>query len=318
MKKLLTLAISCAILIFLYMRLDFAEFLESLRALDRKLLSFSLLLLVLLVFVSALRLRWLASLTEFKITARDAVAATFAANALNMFLPGKAGDILKASVLSENDTDKLPLSIGIGIWEKLAELSLLIILSGLAFAALKGKGGYALLMLGAGSAGLTLLLSRAVSKPLFYYIGFTRRFQPVWTDIQRSLMARPLATLGLLVLSTALWLLHLVQICLMAAALGMTGGPEFWIQVAANLPIAILAGLIPLTFSGVGTRDAMLVYLLAPVTSIETAAALGALFWLRYLVPGLMGLVAMPRFLRSSGKHAQQLRMQRLQEPPAQ
>ena len=54
------------------------------------------------------------------------------------------------------------------------------------------------------------------------------------------------------------------------------------------------------TMAGVGTRDAALVFLYAGLVGAETAAAIGVLFWLRYLVPGLIGLPVLPEFLRSA------------------
>ena len=86
-------------------------------------------------------------------------------------------------------------------------------------------------------------------------------------------------------------------IALMAAALGVSGSMELWTTLIALLPVAIVAGLVPLTFAGVGVRDAALVLLLSPYIGAPTAAALGVLFWLRYLVPGLLGSPLLPRFI---------------------
>ena len=61
----------------------------------------------------------------------------------------------------------------------------------------------------------------------------------------------------------------------------------------ANLalaPLAILAGLLPLTFAGIGTRDAALVFLYRPYFDAPTAAALGLLCTARYILPALAGL----------------------------
>jgi hypothetical protein len=90
----------------------------------------------------------------------------------------------------------------------------------------------------------------------------------------------------------------------MAAALGVEGPALVWAAVAARVPIAILAGLVPLTFAGVGTRDAALVVLLGPLVGADVAAALGVLFLLRYLVPGLLGVPLLPRVLRATASLA--------------
>jgi hypothetical protein len=48
--------------------------------------------------------------------------------------------------------------------------------------------------------------------------------------------------------------------------------------------------LFPLTFAGVGTRDAALVLFYAPYFASPTAAALGLLCTARYILPAIGGL----------------------------
>ena len=56
-------------------------------------------------------------------------------------------------------------------------------------------------------------------------------------------------------------------------------------------------GLLPLTFAGVGTRDAALVVFYAPYFDAPTAAALGLLCTARYLLPAMGGLPFAGRYL---------------------
>jgi len=87
--------------------------------------------------------------------------------------------------------------------------------------------------------------------------------------------------------SLFIWFLHLVQIWMFTLAIKTT------VPFLANLalsPLAILAGLLPLTFAGVGTRDAALVFFYAPYMSQPAGAALGGLCTLRYVLPALLGL----------------------------
>lgn len=68
----------------------------------------------------------------------------------------------------------------------------------------------------------------------------------------------------------------------------------------ANLalsPLAILAGLLPLTFAGVGTRDAALIAFYSPYFNAPTAAALGLLCTSRYLLPAIGGLPFLGQYL---------------------
>lgn len=69
------------------------------------------------------------------------------------------------------------------------------------------------------------------------------------------------------------------------------------IESLALSPLAILAGLIPLTFAGIGTRDAALVFLYAAFLSAPEAAALGLLCTARYFLPALAGLPFLNRYV---------------------
>ena len=302
MKKLLSIAVSFAILLLIYSQLDKAAFGAALMRTDPFLLGLSLVILVLLIFASALRLKQLGAAAEFPITANTAIQTIFAANALNLLLPGKLGDVLKASLMAADDKKRLPTAIALGIWEKLSELALLFLLAAPAFALQGGQYQMAAMTGLAGSAGLTVLLW---SPPLRWLPrGSVAEIGIAWTDLLRRLRSQPQSTIRVLLMSSFIWLTHLLQICIMVAALGVSGNVNLWLGIVALLPIAIFAGLLPLTFAGVGTRDAALVLLLGPSIGAETAAALGVLFWLRYLVPGLLGIYFLPRFFRVAAQHA--------------
>ena len=98
------------------------------------------------------------------------------------------------------------------------------------------------------------------------------------------------------VTSVFIWFLHLLQIWMFILAL------KAWAPFLANLalsPLAILAGLLPLTFAGVGTRDAALVLFYAPYFAAPTAAALGLLCTARYVLPAIGGLPFAGRYLQA-------------------
>ena len=108
-----------------------------------------------------------------------------------------------------------------------------------------------------------------------------------WSEMHRYFWESKARLLKVALTSIAIWLLHLLQIWMFILAL------RAWAPFLANLalsPLAILAGLLPLTFAGVGTRDAALVFFYAPYFDAPTAAALGLLCTARYLLPALAGL----------------------------
>jgi uncharacterized membrane protein YbhN (UPF0104 family) len=99
-----------------------------------------------------------------------------------------------------------------------------------------------------------------------------------WSDRRRALTTT--------MVSVALWAAHLVQIWLFARSLGSV--PLIGSMAAATL--AILAGLLPFTMAGIGSRDAALVVLFGSWLTGAQGAALGMLATMRYLLPAIAGL----------------------------
>ncbi len=97
--------------------------------------------------------------------------------------------------------------------------------------------------------------------------------------------------------SLALWTLHLLQIDLFLKAAGVHVA---WSEALARVPVAIFAGLAPVSFCGLGTRDSALVWMFADVASASAMAAVGLLTASRYLVPGAVGIP----FLALGGKRS--------------
>ena len=79
----------------------------------------------------------------------------------------------------------------------------------------------------------------------------------------------------------------------------------------ANLalaPLVILAGLLPFTLAGVGTRDAAIIVLYAPYMPPAVAAGLGILCTMRYVIPAIMGIP----FIGAYAKTVQSLKASRV------
>ncbi len=111
----------------------------------------------------------------------------------------------------------------------------------------------------------------------------------VWTDRKRLFYV--------VQMSLFIWFLHLLHIWMFIVAL------RAWPPFVASLglaPLAILAGLLPLTFAGVGTRDAALIFFFKDYFAAPTGAALGLLCTLRYVIPAVAGIPFFTRYLAYS------------------
>ncbi|NER83466.1 MAG: flippase-like domain-containing protein, partial [Leptolyngbya sp. SIO1D8] len=121
-----------------------------------------------------------------------------------------------------------------------------------------------------------------------------QKLQLSWNEMHDYFWSDKAQLLKVSLTSVFIWSLHLLQIWFFILAL------KAWAPFLVNLalsPLAILAGLLPLTFAGVGTRDAALILFYQPYFDEITGAALGLLCTSRYFLPAIGGLPFLGKFL---------------------
>lgn len=306
MRRLVGIAVSLGILALLYWRVDPKALLAVLGGSDPAWLALGVILMAPPLTVSACRLAALMP-RGTSLPLAEALRLVLIAGALNMVLPSKLGDIAKAWFMCQRGHLSGPAALSLTVYEKGWDLLALLAFCALGLLALP-KTEPILLPLAAAVAsglvlGLLLLLSGAFAR------GFFERAERIAPAALRqrlaSLALSWLAMLGNVLddrsrlrrvvgASLLIWLLHLIQIWVFILALG--GGVPL-VATLALVPLAIFAGLLPFTFAGIGTRDAALVFLLAPYLEAPVAAALGLLCTLRYVLPALAGLPFLSRSL---------------------
>lgn len=255
-----------------------------------------------------------AALSSGGVGAGEALRLLLAASTLNMVLPSKMGDLAKAWILRRDNAMTGGRALALVVLEKLLDLWSLMAVGALALALTRPElpGGevslvLALMVLWGASIGLLLpmLAGRRALVPLMLAV---QRFGKLhvriaalvadWDELIGWFWARPLRAVAMLAGSLILWLGHMVQIWLFAKAIG-----DVPLALTMGLAvIAILAGLLPFTFAGVGTRDAALVVLFAPFLDAGGAALLGLCATLRYLIPALAGLPFVSAFWQARPK----------------
>ena len=327
MKRLLSLVISLVILAILYSKIDTARLLPIFAGSDPLWMPLSLAMVVPLTLLTAWRLQQLmprAGVLGFG----EANRLILVASVLNLVLPSKMGDIAKAYFMRDRGQLSGSLAFSLVVFEKACDMLSLLLwcVFGLAWVKLSHSAALAsfhppawlqvprlvdrfgfsgdafffwmiaLIVGGCLLLGVLLLGSRRFAALFFATAarwapgkigGKFAKLGGSWREMHAYFWGskRRLATVALT--SVFIWFLHLLQIWMFILAL------QTWAPFLANLalsPLAILAGLLPLTFAGVGTRDAALVVFYAPFFSAPTAAALGLLCTARYLLPALGGL----------------------------
>ncbi len=326
MKRLLSLIISTVILCIIYSQINFAGLIAVFRNCHPVWMVVSLAMVVPITFFSSWRLQQIVP-SQVNLSLWEANKLILAASVLNMVLPSKMGDIAKAYFMRDGGTsskhhrsslgpDLQPpnhgkisgtLSLSIVVFEKACDFLSLLLWCGFGLLLYPVKGAFFVSMtvaiIGGFVMGVLILASRQFAQLFFGVAGRIapgkagaklRSLEADWGEMQAYFWSDRPQLLQITVTSVFIWLLHLLQIWFFILALNA------WVNPITNLalsPLAILAGLLPLTFAGVGTRDAALIFLYQPYFSEATGAGLGLLCSSRYLLPAIGGLPFLNQYL---------------------
>jgi uncharacterized protein (TIRG00374 family) len=317
LQRLISLSMSLLILAILYWKIDGRGLLQVLQTCNSLWLILSLGMVIPITLITSWRLQQLlptpARAPSHNPAPRpvlgfgEANRLILVASVLNMVLPSKMGDIAKAYFMRERGHLSGTLSLSLVIFEKACDMLSLLLWCAFGLLRYPRKdwlfGVMTVSVLGGLISGSLLLGSRAFARFFFtrgQALAPTRlraklaALQASWHEMHAYFWHDPKQFCKVTATSVCLWFLHLLQIWLFILALNA------WAPFVANLalsPLALLAGLLPLTFAGIGTRDAALVFFCQPFFDAQTAAALGVLCTSRYILPALAGLPFLRQYL---------------------
>lgn len=315
MKRLLSILVSAGILAIIYWKIDFAGLIQVFRDCNRLWMAISLGMVVPITLITAWRLQQLMP-SEGRLGFGEANKLILAASVLNMVLPSKMGDIAKAYFMRDRGHLSGSLALSMVVFEKACDMLSLLLWCGFGLVLYPRKDWLFWIMTVSVTVGLALgvwLLSSPQFAKFFFDLG--QKISPKklrvklgklsysWQEMHDYFWRDKRHLLKITTTSVFLWFLHLLQIWFFILALNA------WTPFLANLalsPLAILAGLLPLTFAGVGTRDAALIAFYAPYFNAATAAALGVLCTSRYLLPAIGGLPFLNQYLATVQTHHRQ------------
>lgn len=312
MKRLLSILVSAIILAVIYWKIDFAGLIQVFRDCDRLWMAISLGMVVPITLITAWRLQQLMP-AGGRLGFGEANKLILAASVLNMVLPSKMGDIAKAYFMRDRGHLSGSLALSMVVFEKACDMLSLLLWCVFGLLLYPRKDWLFGLMTASVAIGLVLGIA-LLSSPQFakFFFTFGQKFAPkklraklgqlsyAWEEMHSYFWRDKRNLLTITATSVFLWFLHLLQIWFFILAL------KAWTPFLANLalsPLAILAGLLPLTFAGVGTRDAALIAFYAPYFNAATAAALGVLCTSRYVLPAIGGLPFLNHYLATVQSH---------------
>lgn len=310
MKRAISILVSLAILGLIYWRIDISSLWGVFRGCDVWWLTIGLGMFVPITLATAYRLKLIMPRSVI-CGLWESTKLILAASVLNLVLPSKMGDIAKAWFMRDSLGMPGSSAFAVVVFEKSCDMLSLLLWCAFGLAVFPKESPlfwplFALVAAGL-VGGITFLGSRRFSRALLGWAlavapgklhGKIRQLQESWADVQTYTRSSPARMWFIGMGSVAIWFLHLLQIWFFIFALRQS------VPMVTNMALSslsILAGLAPLTFAGVGTRDAALILFYSPYFPAATGAALGLLCTSRYLLPALVGLPFAPAYFAGFG-----------------
>lgn len=270
-RKLILLAITAIIFIVLFLQIDPAIAWNTLTAARVDILLLCAGISLLFPMLCALRWMWLMDALGAPIRFRDSLVIILAAWPLATVTPAKSGDLIKIVFLR----NVLPYTKtgGIILAERILDVMVL------SFSALLGGLWLGQLWIatlgGLLVAGMVSFLVLSASPLICLFPESIRTKVLDVLEASRQMYSSPKTFLLCTLVTVLNWFLSYFQTWLCFLALGGTVSLLFTI---AALPIAIFAGLLPITLAGMGTRDSALIVLFQGITPYEINVAVGILY----------------------------------------
>jgi hypothetical protein len=270
---------------------------ETYRHARLELAAIPLLMIGVNVLLSAVRWRIVLAAMGYRLSLGRALHAVLATWPLAVVLPSRAGDFVRA--LHIRDVAPPFATAGSVLAEKAVDvqsLCLLSIVGGASTGAweLAGVATGVLLAAWAGAVAVVRIGRNAAALPI------VRRFPDKVAQLAAAFesLARDRARFGLTVLASfAAWLnaVGILAVLLWMARLDLPLG-----AVASLWPLSVMAGMVPVTLGGLGTRDAAFLLLLAATgLQVHEASVLSATLGYALVASWLPALVGIPFMLRT-------------------
>ena len=269
--------------LFKFLRLDYRTMVDRLLTADKPTLLAAAAMTLLFPTLSALRWRRVLEALGYEVGFRDCFDMIMAAWPMGTITPSKSGDFVKAWYLK----GRVPVTLVLGsvLAERTFDVLVLLLLAALG-SMLHAQWQYVALAGGGFLFGLAVIAALLTLK-----LPVPKKLEPKVEPMLRAMrviFASPGLLLTVVLFTVLNWFASIAQLVLCYQALG---APVPILFAMGALPIAIFAGLLPLTLSGMGTRDSVLMFLFQPYAAHDVSLGVGLLYSLfGYWIPAVIGL----------------------------
>jgi uncharacterized protein (TIRG00374 family) len=306
MRRAISVMISMIILSIIFYKIEVGHLVSIFKNSSLGWMSLAVVMFIPTTIGTAYRFKILAP-KQAGVSYLEALRLVLAGSSLNMVLPSKMGDIAKGYFVNEKAGIGMSLSLSLVVYEKACDVLSLLMWCVVGLVYIEQKEPLVVLLsilvifslvigvLMIGSARFTMFVLTLLEKVTpNKYTHKIIRFMNSWKEMCTYLSTNHSLILKVITLSILIWALHLLQIWFFVQML------NGYIPLGSHLaltPLAIFTGLLPFTYAGIGTRDAALIYFLRDFLAAHMAAALGLLCTFRYIVPALIGLPFLSRYM---------------------
>ena len=231
MKKLISIAVSLTILVIIYWKIDFPKLIEVFQNSDKLWMAISLGMVVPLTMLTAWRLQQLTP-SRTRLGFGEANRLILTASVLNMVLPSKMGDIVKAYFIKERGHLEGSLSLSLVVFEKACDMLSLLLWCAFGLTLYPQKDWLFWIMTASVISGLIigslLIASRQFANLIFQLTGRIApgkisskiaKLRDSWSEMHKYFWRDKRHILKITLTSVVIWFGHLLQIWFFTLAL---------------------------------------------------------------------------------------------------
>ena len=287
-KAILTMSailVTCIILYYLLTGVDLQSIAQTILAINAVYLASFLLLEALVIVVMAKRFQVILQHMGTDISFIRCFFVNMATYPLISLAPSVSGNLAKVLYLKgESSSAKTVSAI---ITERLFDFSILIALAAIGLYFYLDTGTFAILLLLA--SALLLLVIGILSMREHGRGRIVGKAKEILWVVLCMIRNKP-AALIVSMYTLVAWALALLQVYLFFLAVGASVP---LLGIVLKMPVAMIIGQLPVTLSGMGTRDGAMISLFSDISGEQVLAA-GLLFTVvRYWVPAVAGILFM-------------------------
>ena len=303
LHKLFFLFISALILVLLFKKVEWHHVYNIYLLANPIWLLLGLLITLVGPFVITMRWHYALLAQQISLPFYRRFESIMVAYTSHIMTPSKTGDVVKGLVL--RDLAPISMTTSAVIAERLGDILVLLLL-GLCGAIYESYFTQAVTFASILIASLGIILVFPINKST--KLSSFKFLNKVFTIIIRGLTVwkqNPACMLTSCAWSLLQWLLAALQVYLFYSAMGAHVPISF---VMATFPIVTLVSLVPISFSGLGVREAAYMYFFSAFASTQVSIAVSLTYFVcNYIFTALIGLIFLKKILLNARPSRQAL-----------